>query len=62
MFKDDLKSPYLLAAGNNSGKVCVYNFPCTIQNSNYVEGKGHSSHVTNVRWSNDDQYIVSVGG
>lgn len=33
MFKDDSKTPYLLGAGNNSGRVCVYNFPCTIKNS-----------------------------
>jgi len=49
--EDDANSPYLLAAGNNNGKVCVYNYPCTIKNSQVVEGKGHSSHITNVRWN-----------
>jgi microtubule-associated protein-like 6 len=52
----------LLAGGNNNGKVCIYNFPCTIKNSGFVEGKGHSSHITNVRWNETDEYIVSVGG
>jgi microtubule-associated protein-like 6 len=60
--KDDANSPYLLAVGNDNGKVAVYNYPCTIKGTKTVEGKGHSSHVTNVRWSNDDKYIISVGG
>jgi WD40 repeat protein len=50
-YKTDEKTPYLLAGGNNNGKVCIYNFPCTIKNSGFVEGKGHSSHITNVRWN-----------
>lgn len=58
----DTKSPYLLAVGNDSGKVCLYNYPCTIKSSDYVEGRGHSSHVTNVRWNKDDKYVISVGG
>jgi len=60
--KDDSKSSYLLAGGNDNGKVCLYNYPCTIKSSSFVEGVGHSSHVTNVRWSNNDKYLVSVGG
>lgn len=36
LFKNDSKSSYLLAAGNNSGKVCLYNYPCTIKSSKYV--------------------------
>lgn len=50
-FKTDPINPYLLAGGNNNGKVCLYNYPCTIKNSSFVEGKGHSSHITNVRWN-----------
>lgn len=61
-YKEDEKCPYLLAGGNNNGKVCIYSYPSTIKNSKFVEGKGHSSHITNVRWTEDDQYIISVGG
>lgn len=60
--KDDSRSPFLLAAGNDDGKVAVYNYPCTIKSSKYAVGKGHSSHVTTVRWSDDDNHILSVGG
>jgi microtubule-associated protein-like 6 len=60
--KDDPRTPYLLAAGNDSGKVVVYNYPCTIKGTKFAEGRGHSSHVTNVRWNGDDKYIISVGG
>ncbi len=60
--KDDPKSPYLVAVGNDNGKVGLYNYPCTIKSSDFVEGKGHSSHVTNVRWTKDDRRIISVGG
>ena len=61
-YSDEPTAPYLLAGGNNSGEICIYNFPCTIKNSDYVRGKGHSSHVTNVRWTTNDQRIISVGG
>ena len=62
VFKNDSKTHYLLAAGNDNGKVAIYNYPTTIKSSAFVEGKGHSSHVTNVRWTNDDKHIISVGG
>jgi WD40 repeat protein len=51
-----------LAVGNDNGKVGVYNYPSLVKSSKFVEGKGHSSHVTNVRWNKDDRYIISVGG
>lgn len=28
----------------------------------YLECKGHSSHVTGVKWSNDDRYCITIGG
>jgi WD40 repeat protein len=33
-----------------------------VKNSEFVQGKGHSSHVTNVRWMKNDEHIISVGG
>jgi microtubule-associated protein-like 6 len=33
-----------------------------IENSQPVVGSGHSSHVTNVKFSKDDTYLFSTGG
>ena len=60
-----------LAVGYDSCKVRLYNFPClTLSSDNSAKATfpphrsyhGHSSHVTNIRWSHDDKYIVSSGG
>lgn len=61
----------LLAVGYDSSEVRLYRYPClpkTIENSAkviYPEGRrftGHSSHVTNAKWSADDRYLVTMGG
>ena len=52
----------LLASADDEGKVRVLEYPCTIANSKSVEGKGHSSHVTNVKFTRNDKFILSTGG
>ena len=51
-----------VATGSDDGLVSLYLYPCLAKKAKKVEGKGHSSHVTNVRFCNDDTRIVSVGG
>ena len=52
----------LLATADEGGNVKLFNFPCVNKEAGYVSGRGHSSHVTNVRFLVGDQYLVSVGG
>merc|ERR1711966_421688 len=53
----------LLATSDDFGKVKLFNYPCLTKGAEFVEGKGHSSHVTNVRFINDNEdSVVSVGG
>jgi len=42
--------------------VRLYRMPVLKKNSDFVGGKGHVSHVTNVRFVNDDDFVISTGG
>lgn len=44
----------LLASGDDNGKVRLLEYPCVIANSQSVKGRGHSSHVTNVKFTRND--------
>lgn len=37
-------------------------YPCLKKASCSEDGKGHSSHVTNVKFDEKDEYIYSTGG
>jgi WD40 repeat protein len=52
----------LLASGDDNGKVRVLEYPCVTPNSQNVKGRGHSSHVTNVKFTTNDELIISTGG
>eukprot|EP00276_Gloeochaete_wittrockiana_P019624 CAMPEP_0184336236 /NCGR_PEP_ID=MMETSP1089-20130417/4606_1 /TAXON_ID=38269 ORGANISM="Gloeochaete wittrockiana, Strain SAG46.84" /NCGR_SAMPLE_ID=MMETSP1089 /ASSEMBLY_ACC=CAM_ASM_000445 /LENGTH=666 /DNA_ID=CAMNT_0026661207 /DNA_START=116 /DNA_END=2113 /DNA_ORIENTATION=- len=60
-------SNHLLASGDDFFRVRLFRFPCI---SNDEKKKmaphksfiGHSSHVTNVRFSYDNKYLISIGG
>lgn len=51
----------LLATADDFGLVKLFRFPCAQEHSKFVAFEGHSSHVTNVRWTAANQ-LVSVGG
>ncbi|KAJ0405579.1 hypothetical protein P43SY_009628 [Pythium insidiosum] len=52
----------LLATGDDSGRVKIFRYPCTIKGAKWHEARGHASHVTNVRFSHDDKFLISLGG
>jgi WD40 repeat protein len=51
-----------VATGDDRGRVQVYKFPCVQTNSQPLTAYGHSSLVSNVRWTVDDRYLISTGG
>ncbi|RLN68841.1 hypothetical protein BBJ28_00002720 [Nothophytophthora sp. Chile5] len=59
---DRAKNGKLLVTGDDFGKVKIFQYPCALEKASYVELRGHAAHVTNVRWSPNDSYAVSVGG
>ena len=52
----------ILALGDDFGKVRLFRYPCLKKGAESVEGAGHSSHVTCVKFSLDDKMIFSTGG
>jgi len=57
----------LLATGDDFGKVKLYRYPSMVEPSQFIECKGHSSHVTKVKFSAvpgeaGTQYLFSTGG
>jgi WD40 repeat protein len=55
------KDQKLIASGDDYGLVCTYRNPLL---DKHASGKyrGHSEHVTTVIWSDDNKYLISVGG
>ena len=53
---------HLLATGDDFSLVKIFRYPSAEDNAEYVTGRGHSSHVTAVKFSKDDQYLYSAGG
>lgn len=51
-----------LATGDDFGFVKLFDFPCSEVNAPHKSFVGHSAHVTNVRFSFDDKYLISTGG
>jgi microtubule-associated protein-like 6 len=50
-----------LATGDDNGMVKLFRFPCAKELSKSNMYSGHSSHVTNVRWTIANT-LVSIGG
>lgn len=52
----------LLATADDFGKVKLFKYPCVTPGARFREYPGHSSHVTNVCFTDQDDYVVSAGG
>ncbi|XP_035383252.1 echinoderm microtubule-associated protein-like 6 isoform X2 [Electrophorus electricus] len=48
--------------GDDFGLVKLFDFPCAEKFAKHKRYFGHSAHVTNIRFSYDDKYVISVGG
>ena len=51
-----------LVTGDDFSKVKLFRYPVYEKRQIYNAYKGHSSHVTNVKWSADDRFVISTGG
>jgi hypothetical protein len=52
----------VVATADDSGKVKLFRWPCVVKGARYTEHCGHSSHVTNCRFTAGDECLVTVGG
>ena len=55
-------SGHLLATSDDMGQVHLFRYPVIHKDAAYLSYTGHSSHVTNVRWSAADETLISCGG
>ncbi|XP_057217479.1 echinoderm microtubule-associated protein-like 6 isoform X1 [Triplophysa rosa] len=51
-----------VVTGDDFGLVKLFDFPCAEKFAKHKRYFGHSAHVTNIRFSYDDKYVISVGG
>ena len=53
---------HILATGDDYGLVKLFNFPVDQKNPAFLRFHGHSAHVTNLRFTHNDCYLVTTGG
>ncbi|KAK1339420.1 hypothetical protein QTO34_020103 [Cnephaeus nilssonii] len=52
----------VLVTADDYGIVKLFRYPCLRKGAKFRKYIGHSAHVTNVRWSHDHQWVISIGG
>ncbi|MBP3801902.1 MAG: EF-hand domain-containing protein, partial [Clostridia bacterium] len=52
----------VIATGDDFSLVKLFRCPSVIEHSEYKAYGGHSSHIPKVRFTPNDQYLISVGG
>lgn len=56
------KERKVIITGDDFGKVKLFRYPCPVEKASFNPYSGHSSHVTNVKFSNSNNYVISAGG
>lgn len=59
---DRSNSKKYLVTADDFSKVKMFKYPVCVKKQIYNSYKGHSSHVTGIKWMWDDRFIVSTGG
>lgn len=59
---DRSNSKKYLATGDDFSKVKLFKYPVCKPKQIYNSYKGHSSHITGVKWSYDDKLVITTGG
>ena len=59
---DRSNSKKYLVTGDDFSKINLFRYPACHQKQIYNSYKGHSSHVTNIKFTYDDKYVISTGG
>ncbi|XP_063801092.1 echinoderm microtubule-associated protein-like 3 [Pseudophryne corroboree] len=52
----------MIAVADDFCKVHLFRYPCNKPKAPSYVYSGHGSHVTNVRFTHDDSYLISLGG
>ena len=52
----------IIATGDDFGYIKLFSCPCIADQAGYKSYGGHSSHITKIRFTPNDQYLISVGG
>lgn len=52
----------VLATADEYGRVKLFNYPCFTPGAPDKCYRGHSNHVTNIKFSYDDSYCITTGG
>ena len=52
----------LLACGDDFGKVKLFRYPCMVEPSLPITLNGHCSHVTKVKFGQQNEYLFAAGG
>ncbi|CAG9465779.1 unnamed protein product [Pedinophyceae sp. YPF-701] len=59
---ENVRGAGYLVTGDDYSTVRLFNYPCVWDDAPCREFMGHSSHVSDIRFSHDDRRVFSVGG